>query len=87
MRHATMGQRRACTTGRVNRVALDPRRSSVSHASQLARNIVIPSPQSATSVPLSRQLPCPICAPHERHLLPCDRAGCMCDDVPVPGLT
>jgi hypothetical protein len=87
MSHATMGKLRAGPTGRVNGVVLHPRRSGVSHARQLARNFVIPSPQCAGTVPLSRQLPCPICAPHEHHLLPCDRAGCTCDDVPVPGLT
>jgi hypothetical protein len=36
---------------------------------------------------VSRQMPCPLCAPHERHLLPCDAMGCGCHDVPIPGIT
>jgi hypothetical protein len=87
MSHATRERRRADPSGRVNRVVPHERRSTAPHASRRARNSVIPSPPCATSVPLSRQLPCPICAPHEHHLLPCDISGCTCDDVPVPGLT
>jgi len=86
MSHATMGQRRADQSGRVSRVVPHERRSTVAHASHRARDAVILKPPCATSVHLSRQLPCPICAPHEHHLLPCDVSGCTCDDVPVPGL-
>jgi len=40
----------------------------------------------ANDIPLSRQLPCPVCAPHEHHLLPCEAHGCTCRDAPIPGL-
>ena len=42
---------------------------------------------SARALPLSRQLPCPVCSPHEHHLLPCEVDGCKCHDAPVPGIT
>jgi hypothetical protein len=44
-------------------------------------------PGCRTRIPLARQLPCPVCAPHEHHLLPCDTAGCACQDPPIPGTT
>lgn len=44
-------------------------------------------PRRRTRIPLARQLPCPVCAPHEHHLLPCDTAGCACQDPPIPGTT
>lgn len=37
--------------------------------------------------PVSRQLPCPVCRPHEHHLLPCDVDGCKCHDAPIVGIT
>ena len=44
-------------------------------------------PLRRTRIPLARQMPCPVCAPHEHHLLPCDTAGCACQDPPIPGTT
>ncbi len=41
---------------------------------------------STRRIPVSRQLPCPVCAPHEHHLLPCDVGGCSCRDAPILGL-
>lgn len=34
--------------------------------------------------PLSRQMPCPACAPHEHHLRECD--SCACTSPPIPGI-
>lgn len=49
------------------------------------RTVTVTRPYSR-SIPLSRELPCPVCAPHERHLLPCDVDACTCHDIPIPGL-
>jgi hypothetical protein len=37
-------------------------------------------------IPLSREMPCPRCPPHASHVLTCDHGGCLCCDVPVPGV-
>ncbi len=46
-----------------------------------------PLPIHPARIPLARQLACPVCAPHEHHLLPCDAPGCVCLDPPIPGTT
>lgn len=52
-----------------------------------APRIVAVTRPHTRSLPLSRELPCPLCAPHEHHLLPCDVDECTCHDAPIPGLT
>ena len=64
----------------------DPRPATHSHR----RGPVLPPGarrEALTSTPLSRQMACPVCAPHERHLLPCEVDDCACRDAPIPGVT
>jgi hypothetical protein len=71
----------------------DPSRSDRRHDLRAATHSRRPAPAlpagagRAALTPLSRQMACPVCAPHERHLLPCEVDDCGCRDAPIPGVT